>query len=429
MFLSIWEFSLLFFLMFSTIFTSLSELAIASVNPLRLKAMAEKGSKSASIVLFIRSRTDLLFGTLLIANTIINTLITVLVSWGFVRLFQDVEGQYAERMAQGLTSVVCIASISLLEVFAKTMGTAKAERSALICAYPVRILVWILFPAVYLFTKLSNLMCSIFGVKPSFEESNTSMEDVRAAIKSATEKGTFESYEGKVVGKVTMMGEITAREIMIPRTDIKALPVEMPASEAISRILSQRYSRYPVFRGSLDDIVGVLHAKDLLACVELEGIIILHDIIFPARFVPLSATLKQILEIIRTEHSQLVIVVDEIGQTAGIVTLEDVVDEFFGEASMDNAQEAPIIQNKDGTLSVDGRIAVRFLNEEQGLGIESPAVSIGGHIQHLLGRAANIGEFVEDANAEFRVVSMHGRRISRVSIHKRNPNTPTEAGK
>ncbi|MFA4985113.1 MAG: hemolysin family protein [Candidatus Brocadiia bacterium] len=401
-----------------TTFTSLAELAIASVNAVRMKTLAEKGSRPAGVVLYIRSRPDMLFGTLLVANTIINTLITVLISWAFIRLATEgpLNG-HSERLIQAITSLVCIASISLLEVFAKTLATARAERMALFSAYPVQMLIWALFPAVKVFTWLSNRMCALFGVKPEFEQGNTSIEDVRAVIRNAGATGLVESEDSRTMERITMMDELTARDVLVPRTDMVALPMRMSCCEAAMRVVTQRYSRFPVYGRDLDDIVGVLHSKDLIACAELENIVILHDIIYPARFVPDSSKLRQLLKTIRREHSQLLIVVDEFGQTAGIVTLEDVIEELFGEIEpADGERGGPLQRNEDGSITVDGRVAVRYLNEEFGLDISSPAVSIGGHILHVLGRLPVAGEHVSFAGLSVEVQSLHGRRILRAII-------------
>ncbi len=406
---------LLILLFLGTAFTSLAELSISSVNPLRIKGLAEKGVPSARAVLWIRSRPDLLFGSLLVANTIINVIIPVLI----LRLLASVITNASTREVDLAAVIVATFFISLLEVTAKTLGTARAEKMALLTALPVRVVIVILYPFVNFFIFLSNRMIRLFGVDPKFEGDRTSLDEVRLAIRSAAEQGHMDLEEQKMLHRLSWFGSLTARDALVPRGDIIAFPRNMTCREAARRITTLPYSRYPVYGESLDDIAGVLHARDLLVCSEVGDLIILHDILYPALFVPLSAPLKEVLDLMRENRVHMVIVVDEYGQTAGLITFEDIVEEIIGEVFDEfDPETIPLRRESDGRVTADGRVSVRVLNDEFGFNFPTSAVTLGGVILHHLGRLPEEGETFEIEGARVKVVTVSGRRIRKVVIER-----------
>ena len=412
-------FILLLTLFLGTAFTSLAELSISSVNPLRIRNLADSGNRAALSVLWIRNRPGLLFGALLLANTIINVVIPILV----LHLIIDFLAGHSVNLIDTVAVVIATFFISLCEVTAKTLGTARAEKMALASAYIVRGIIIILYPAVRLFNFLSNSINRLFGVNPKFEQSSTSLAEVRLAISDAEKEGFVSSDEGRMFNRLSHFGELTVRDSLIPRTSIKAFPLDMPCRNAAKFVTELPFSRYPVFRNSLDDIVGILHTRDLLSCSDSGKELILHDVIRKPHFVPVTAPLREVLKISRDQRTHMLIAVDEYGQTEGLITLEDVIEEITGEIFDEfDAEEPTIRRTADGGIITDGRAAIRFLDEEFGIRIETEAVTVGGAILQKLGRLPETGDKVQLNGSEFEVLSMSDKRIGTVAIHSSEPN-------
>jgi putative hemolysin len=405
----------------STTFTSLAELSISSVNPLRLKSLADSGSGAAAIVIRIRQRPDVLFGALLVANTVVNVIIPVLVLRLVIDIFEGMDTGSVDTIAVAFSSFV----ITILEVFAKTLGTARSEKMALLTAYPVFITIAILFPLIRLFNFISNSMNRAIGVNPGFEDDAATLDDVRLAIKSAAEKGYVNGEEEKMMRKLSHLGELSANDIMIPRAEITAFPKSLSCSEASRKIITLPYSRYPVYGDSYDDIEGILHSRDLLACNEMDTMVILYDILYPAFFVPETAPVRDVLESMRRNRTHMLIVVDEYGQTVGLVTLEDVIEEIVGDISDDfDAENLDVAVAQDGSILARARVSLRSLKDEHGIELVSKARSIGGLILQALGSLPHPGQSVALGRYTLTVVSMHGRKIDKVLIRSEGQGQP-----
>ncbi len=416
---------LLFVLFLGTTFSSLAELSISSVNPLRIRNLAEKGSAAARTVLWMREHTDLMFGTLLVANTIINVIIPVLMLRLFMRLMTNLEAGWIDAIAV----VIATAFISLLEITAKTMGTARAEKFALMTAIPVKFILYILYPAVFLFNLLSNRLSRLFGVNPKFEGYSTSLDEVRLAIRSAAEQGHVNDTEHRMLQRLSFLGELQARHVLVPRSDVAAFKSDLSCREVAEKIIHLPHSRYLVYRDSMDDIIGILHARDLLECLSTQSTHKLTDILHPARFVPPSAPLGELLKLMRTERIQIVVVVDEYGQTEGIVTFEDIIEEVIGEIEDEYDDDgARSTQLEDGSLVLSGRESIRSCNSEYSLDLPLTTVTIGGLVLSVLGRLPKTGDKIRANGYELEVVKMSGRKIAQVAVRKIEPEDAETLG-
>ena len=402
-------------LFLGTAFTSLAELSISSVNPLRIKHLADQGSLAARAVMKIRSRPDLLFGSLLISNTIVNVIIPIL----FVKLIADIFTGSSAATKDTLVVVISSAFITVLEVFAKTLGTARSEKMALFTALPVLVIIKVTYLPVMVVNTLSNAMNRMIGVRPGFEDEGATLDDVRLAIRSAAEGGYVKTDEEKMMRRLSHIGELSANDIMIPRTEIVAFAEDLSCVEAAQKVIMLPFSRYPVYSKKLDDIVGILHSRDLLACQELNSMMLLHDILYPPVFVPETAPVQKVLSTIRRERTHLVIVVDEFGSPVGLITLEDILEEIVGDIMDEFDDEIPDVElQPDGTLISHGKVSLRYLKEEHKVHMASKSKSLGGLILRKAGGVPEVGEEVKHGSYKMKVLEMNGKRIGKVSLEK-----------
>ncbi|MDZ7815133.1 MAG: hemolysin family protein [Planctomycetota bacterium] len=402
-------------LFMGTAFTSLAELSISSVNPLRIKHLAEQGRLSARAVMKIRARPDLLFGSLLISNTIVNVIIPIL----FVKLIADIFTGSSAAAKDTLVVVISSAFITVLEVFAKTLGTARSEKMALFTAIPVLVIIKVTYIPVLMVNTLSNAMNRIIGVRPGFEDEGATLDDVRLAIRSAAEGGYVKTDEEKMMRRLSHIGELSANDIMIPRTEMVAFPEHLSCIEAAQKVVMLPYSRYPVYSKNLDDIVGILHSRDLLACQELNSMIILHDILYPPVFVPETAPVQKVLSTIRQERTHMIIVVDEFGNPVGLITLEDILEEIVGDIMDEFDREVPeVTRQSDGTLVAHGKVSLRYLKEEYKVNLSSKSKSLGGLILRHAGGLPEVGQEFRHGSYKMKVLEMNGKRIGKVSLEK-----------
>lgn len=243
-------------------------------------------------------------------------------------------------------------------------------------------------------------------------------DELKTLVDAGQEEGVFEQGERRMIYSIFDLGNTIAREIMVPRIDMLALDVRTPLTEAVDSLLRSGYSRVPVYEDTVDNTLGLLYAKDLLR-VWREGdrLASLRELLRPAYFVPEAKKLDELLAEMQSQRIHMAIVVDEYGGVAGLVTLEDVVEEILGEIQdeYDQGEEAPFSKKPDGSYSFLGRIALDDFNEIMNSRLSSEeADTLGGYIYHHLGRVPVVGDQVEAGALVLTVEQVSGRRIRKV---------------
>jgi CBS domain containing-hemolysin-like protein len=243
-------------------------------------------------------------------------------------------------------------------------------------------------------------------------------DELKTLVDAGQEEGVFEQGERRMIYSIFDLGNTIAREIMVPRIDMLALDVQTPLSEAADALLRSGHSRIPVFEETVDKTLGLLYAKDLLrAWRENDQPASLRELLRPAYFVPEAKKVDELLEEMQSQRIHMAIVVDEYGGVAGLVTLEDVVEEILGEIQdeYDQAEEAPFVKKPDGSFSFLGRIALDDFNEIMDSQLSSEeADTLGGYIYHHLGRVPVVGDQVKSGAILLTVDQVSGRRIRKV---------------
>ncbi|RYG32174.1 HlyC/CorC family transporter, partial [bacterium] len=270
---------------------------------------------------------------------------------------------------------------------------------------------------------MANLVASRFGGRASFETPNQTEEEIKALVDSAEETGEIESEEKELIHSVFEFADTVAREVMTPRVDLDSMPVDTPAVDVARVMRETGHSRIPLFEETDDQIVGILHAKDLLMAMVEDVEVRVRDLMRAPIFVPEGKSLRELLTEMRTSKSQMAVVQDEFGGTSGVVTIEDIVEELVGDIVDEYDEEMPeVVAEGVDAWSVDGKTHLDDLNHEVGATFDSEEFdTIGGYVFGHFGRQPTMGESIEIDGYRFDVIETDGRRILRLIVRPAVP--------
>ena len=306
------------------------------------------------------------------------------------------------------------------EVAPKSLVVRNPEPFALFVVEPIRWLQILLAPIVGLLTFLSNVVVKPFGGTVSFTIPSVNKEELEILVEQSVEQGVVDEGEKNMLTSILDFGETGARRIMTPRIDLTAFPVNGSMPDLIGLVYASGHSRIPIYEGDLDNIVGIIHAKDLLQLVgdDKRDTVPIREVMRAPYFIPETKKVDELLAEFKRSKQQFAIVRDEYGVTSGLVTIEDVVEEIVGDIQDEYDEEEPQVQVLSSTISIlDGKMSLSDVNERMGLHLpEDEADTIGGFVFGLLGHAAAQGERADWEDTEFVVEETDGRRITKVRL-------------
>ena len=407
---------------------AMSELAIVAARKSRLQDWAENGNARAKSALELAENPNRFFSTVQIGITLVGILAG---AFGGRTLASELSTYlseipaiqpYSSTIALG-TVVICITYLSVVlgELVPKRIALRHAERIATWMAGPMRLLSAISSPVVRLLTASTDAIFRLIGSPPS-QEPPVTEEEIRRLIEQGTAAGVFEESEQDMIEAVIELGDKSARALMTPRTQIVWLDQSDPVEEIRRRISESGHSRFPVGRGSLDNLVGITQAKDLLSSALQGKPIDLSSSLQPPVLVPRTLTALQVLDYIKGSGSHLVLVVDEYGGIEGLLTHHDVLEAIAGDMPFGETGTAPrAVQRADGSWLVDGMIPVDEFKEIFHLdslpGEKQDAYqTLGGFIFTRMGRVPSVSESFEWNHLRFEIVDMDGKRIDKVLV-------------
>jgi CBS domain containing-hemolysin-like protein len=315
--------------------------------------------------------------------------------------------------------------VVLGELVPKNIGVQYPERLALVTALPMRWSIALFRPLVWLFNGSGRLILRAMGIRPTSEHVHLhSPDEIAMLVEESSAGGLLEAQEQRLIENTLWMGESTVRQTMVPRTRVLAAPVSLPCEEMFALLANSPFSRLPLYDASIDDIVGIVHLKDLLClrqAYRLTGDTSCLDvgpIMNPALFIPESMQADEAFKLLQHKRYHVAVVVDEYGGTAGIVTLEDLIEEIFGEVQDEFDQELPPFRGLPGNfVMVRWDWSVDDLNELLDLHLPSDdADTIGGLVLNELSRAPAVGDHVTIGDVTFRVERVDGKAVSAVSL-------------
>ena len=403
-----------------------AEYAFVSVRHTRLDELIGQGDKRARVVRKIVSDPSHFISAMQLGITISSLALGAIGEPAVSRLLEELFGHVAPGVSTTVSVVLAFVVISILhvvigEIIPKSYTLPRAERVALAVSRPVRVFFVVFGPFIRFLDWLAQLLMRLLGIPTTDElESAHSEEELRLLVHRSRGVGLLEAAEEEMIGKVFDFADTEVRQVMVPRPDVVALPIGLGPSEAMEQVLRHPYTRYPVYDGDLDDIVGILHVRTLFGASQNGGAAStdLRELIRPAHTVPETKRLADLLGEFRRTKSHMAIVVDEYGSLAGIATLEDLIEEIVGDIADEfDLPETAILRLGRDRLRIEGSFPIEDFNERFGRSLPTDDYnSIGGFVFGELGRAPQPGDVVEYDDTRFEVVAVDGTRILQVDV-------------
>ncbi len=402
--------TLLIFLIGASAFFSASETALMSLTPLRIRHMIEEKRKHAKVVSRLAEDPPRLLGAILVGNNLVNIGASAIATALAIDLFGDVGISIA-------TALMTVVVLIFAEITPKSLAAEKAESVSLRVARPILYFTKFFTPLVWLLTRITGLLVRLLGGHNDGNVSVITERELKTMIDVGHEEGVLEGQERQMIQNVFRFADSRVREVMIPRTDAVMLSDDATYAEAMTLFREEGYSRLPVYGEHLDEILGVLHVKDLLFCKDPQQFQVpgeMKPVFFTYEF---QRTLA-VLEEMKKERVRLAVVLDEYGGTVGIVTMEDLVEEIVGELADEFDEPEPnVVLIREGQYILSGATSISQLNNELGLSIETIDVdSIGGYITYRLDRLAEKGEVIDLEGFTVTILEVSQNRILRLKM-------------
>lgn len=402
---------LIILLLLSGFFSS-AETSLTTVNKIRIRTLADEGNKRAKLVLKITDNPSKLLSAILIGNNIVNlsaSALTTTIAYSF--------GGSAVAFATGLITVLILI---FGEITPKTIAASHAEKMAFTYAYPIHFIMMVLTPVSIVVNLLSRVILFILRVDPNAKNNVMTENELRTIVDVSHEDGVIESEEKEMIYNVFDLGDAKAKDVMVPRVHTTFANIENTYEELLAIYREDKFTRLPVYEGDTDNVIGTINMKDLLLCDNTKEFHI-RDILREAYFTHEHKSISELLVEMRQASLNIAIVLDEYGETAGIITLEDILEEIVGEIhdEYDENDEEFCKKINDYEFVVDGAINLDDLNDHTGLDFESEDYdSLGGYIiEHLNRLPDEKDELITDTNVRMVVDSLDKNRIEKVHIY------------
>ncbi len=412
-------------------FFAASEMALVSLNDTKIRLMAEEGDKKAMKLRDLLGEPSKFLSTIQIGITLAGLLSSAFASETFadrlVKYIQDL----GLTASTGLIKPVVVVLITLIlsyftlvfgELVPKRLAMQSAERLAMRVVDPLRFLSVITAPLVKLLTVSTNFFIRVFGGNPNADEEEVTEEEIRMMIDVGEEKGTIDEIEKEFINNIFDFDDKVVSEIMTHRTQIAALPVDADLSELIDLIRTEKYTRIPVYEESIDNIIGILHVKDIIQFLAAGNTaeFDMRKLIRAPYFVPESKKLNELFQELQIKKIHMVVVIDEYGGTAGIITIEDLLEEIVGNIFDEyDIEETEFEKVDDSTYIFNGSISLDKVQEL--IGIDLPVddyETLSGFLISQLGKIPGEEEkpVIELDNIVFRVEKVEEKRIARIKV-------------
>ena len=402
-------------LLSASAFFSSAETALMTSNKLRMRNLAENGDKRAAKVLKVTENTDKMLSAILIGNNIVNLTASSISTALTLKIF-------GSKLVGIATGILTFLILVFGEITPKNVASKNAEKMALIYIGVISFLVTLLTPVIFIVNTVSKFVISIFN-KNSDDNNAVTEEELRAMVEYSHEEGVIENEEKKMIVNVVDFGDTVAGDIMVPRVDMVMVDEKSSYEEILQVFREERYTRIPVYEETPDNVIGILNVKDFLLIEDKENFImkeLLREPLYTYEYKKTSALMMDM----RKTGANIVIVLDEYGITAGLITLEDMLEEIVGEIrdEFDADEDEGITKVSDLEYLIDGSTNLDDINDRIGLSLSSEEYeSIGGLIMEKLGRLPVEGEIINFDNIVLTVKKMDHARIEKVCLKLKQP--------
>ncbi|MBI3761061.1 MAG: HlyC/CorC family transporter [Chloroflexi bacterium] len=414
-----------------------AEFALVSVRRTRVDELIRQGNAPASFVKQALANPDRFIAATQLGITIASLGLGWLGEPALGHLIEPLidflPEQWLGLASHSISAAVAFAVITFLhvvigELAPKSVALQNSERAALAVAQPTLWFERIFMPVIWLLNGAGNLLLKWMGIQPaSGHQLVHSVEELKMLVRASEEGGVLEDEERDMLHAVFDFGDVVVRQVMIPRTEMIAIEADAPLDELIQLAVKHPLSKFPIYEGDLDHILGIVHTKDLVKVQHAERrTTTVRGLMREAVFVPETTRGDDLLRQLRADRQHIAIVLDEYGGTAGLVTLDDLIAEIIGEVRDPFDKSAPEIQRlPDGSALVDGMALIETVNEHFGLDLADPNYdTIAGFMLGKLDRIAIVGDEVTADGVRLRVEALDGLRIARLSLFKASDSRP-----
>jgi Mg2+/Co2+ transporter CorB len=393
-----------------------SETALTAASRARMHALEEDGNASAALVNRVLSRPEKMIGTVLLGNTLVDVLAAALASNVAVQLYGEVGVAYA-------TALITILIVIFAAVLPKTYALAYADRVALVVAPPMRGLIYVLTP----FTKaIEYVVRNLLKLTPGKADDEANIlaahEEIRGTIDLQAKEGTVAKGDAEMLGGVLDLGDLQVADIMVHRTKMETVNADDPPAKILDQLMKSQFTRVPIWKEEPENIVGVLHTKDLLLALSRTGwapdtLDIMKSASEPW-FVPDTTSLKDQLNQFLKKKTQMALVVDEYGEVQGLITLEDILEEIVGQITDEHDNpDSHIRMQSDGTVNVDGTVPIRDLNRHLDWDLpDDEATTIAGLVIHEAQTIPEPGQVFTFHGYRFEILRKSRNKITAIRI-------------
>ncbi|MDD2481595.1 MAG: hemolysin family protein [Lutispora sp.] len=432
---------IIFLLIGINAFFAASEMAIVSIRQSKLRPLIEEGNKAAKIIdNFIQEPSKLLatiqvgitfagfFASALSAKTL-----AVYLANALKKANLSIISTYADSLSFiFMTLIIAYITLVLGELVPKRMALEWADKVALSVAKPILFLSRIAFPIVKLLTSSTNLIVKMLGGSAKSHEDQITEEEIRLMINVGEERGIIRETETEMINSIFEFDNTAVKEVMTPRTDMAAINVNATMEEILDVIVEEHFSRIPVYEDTVDNIIGLLYVKDLFAMMKhgIEFEISLKDIIRPAYFVPEYKKIDELFKEMQKSKTHIAIVIDEYGGTAGLITIEDLLEEIVGNIFDEYDDEVLEYEQLDeNTYLINGMLSLDEVNDIMDVELPEDELefdTISGMILSLSGKMPEVGDEVEYDGIQFRIEEVDDKRITKIKVRKKPDETGEE---
>lgn len=388
---------------------SATETAFTAINKIRLRAKAEDGDKGAKRVLKLAENYDRLLTTILIGNNVVNILASSLFTLLLIALISD--GGLATTLS---TVILTVVVLIFGEITPKTLAKEFPEGFARFSAPIINVLAWLLIPFTFLFGLWKKLLLKIFKHK---EDNAITDDELKIMVEEAEHEGGINAQESDLIRSAIEFNDLEAKDILVPRVDVEAIDCNTPPEEVDQIFMETRYSRLPVYKDSIDNIIGILHEKDFIKQRGEKGFS-LEKVVKPTVFVVSTTKISAVLQQLQKSKSHMAVVSGEFGDTVGIITMEDILEELVGEIWDEHDEVlSDITKVSDTEYKVLGSTTVNDLCEYFDLGVvDSDSATVGGWVIDMLGKVPDTGDELTYGNLQITVAKTEFRRITELKV-------------
>lgn len=409
-------------------FFAASEIAVVTIRRTRIKQLLEEGRKNASVLKRLREEPDKFLATIQIGVTLAVALASVIsgaLAFEVLKpLIEKIPIHFISASSTAISIgiaaiIITYFSIVFGELIPKTIAFSHPETVGLFVSPVIDKFSKLTTILVKILTMSTNILLKPFGKKAFQRRSYISEEEIKLLLEEGREKGIFEADEKALIHSVFEFTDMSAKEVMVPATQMVTISLGMTAEEIKNTITEEQFSRYPVIGKDMNDIRGILYAKDFLNSLA-KGSVDVRKIIKPPYFIPETMKISNLLKEMQKKRIHMALVIDEYGGVSGLVTMEDLLEEIVGEIRDEYDIESPVIQLSDRTFFIDASISIRDLKEDYGIEIPESTEyeTLSGFLLTVLQKIPKIGDIVESNGKKFTISEMVGQRIAKVKLEK-----------